>query len=102
MAPRASNSRRRPCYANSRLPLLRRLRWVRPHWRRHRLLLFTVGGMAAAGTAVAGTTAGAAPASLSAALFITPAATAAATCAGWSQPPGDPAGARAIAATEPT
>jgi hypothetical protein len=34
MAPSAPNPRRRPCYANSRLLQLPRLRWVRPRWRR--------------------------------------------------------------------
>ena len=53
MALTAPNPRRRPCYANSRLLQLLRLRWARPRWRR----LPPPPGAAMAGTAV-GTTAG--------------------------------------------
>jgi hypothetical protein len=96
MAPCAPNLRRPSCYADLRLPLLRRLRWVRPHWRRHRLRPGTAAAVGtAAGTVVVGIAAGAgvAPASSSAVRSITVEVTAAATFAGWFRPRGGPNGA---------
>src|SRR5258708_5974981 len=96
MAPSAPNLRRRPCYANSHLLQLPRLRLQRPRWRRPPPLP----GAVMVGTVVGIAAAGAVPASSSVARPIMVTATAAAMSDDWSRRRGVPAGAWSIAAID--
>jgi hypothetical protein len=105
MALPAPNLRRRPCYANSRLLQLPRLRWVWPHWPQPPPLP----GAVMAGTAAVGTVAGmaagvgAVPAFSSVVRPITDKAMAmaAAMCGIWFRRRGARAGAWSTAAIDP-